>query len=157
MSCCFRSLFEILEKNGFWFLLTRWDPITASWEGAELLQENNHPCDQQTGCGPLVPLQSSIHSAWEQSEPQSKAQKYNTNKRQINGQDNHKPEICPHLCLYFLTQQFLHSTELFSKPHTWLWTAAGPFIPVLIWCSSCNSVSLKHHWAATWHSTQSPQ
>ncbi len=29
------------EKNEFWFLLTQREPITACWEGAELLQENN--------------------------------------------------------------------------------------------------------------------
>lgn len=80
-------------------------------KGTELLQEKknkktNPACVQQTGCGPSVPLQNSMRSAWEQAETRCKAQKYNTNKKQINGQDNHNPEICPYLCLYFLTQQF---------------------------------------------------
>lgn len=71
----------------------------------------------------------STHSAWKQNKPQSKAAKYNTNKRQINDQDNHNPEICPCLCLYFLTQQFLPSIELFWKPH--IVAEPQPFIPVL--------------------------
>lgn len=47
MSCCFSFLFQVVKKNVFFVLFCFFgicrEPITASWEGTELLQENN-PC-----------------------------------------------------------------------------------------------------------------
>lgn len=98
-----------------------------------------------------------MHSAREQREQQCKAWKYNTNKRQINGQDNHNPEICPCLCLYF-------SDSTISAQNRTLLSIADMAVSSS-WASDtlpCSYVTpqlqrtlpLKHHWAAKWRSTQ---
>lgn len=66
MSFCFGSLFVKYFKKGLGFF---WPAGTLSQLASKELnfcKKITPACAQQTGCGPLVPLQSSIHSTWEQ-------------------------------------------------------------------------------------------
>lgn len=104
-------------------------PSQLCWQGAETLKSKKKTqrlpsTNWMWSTSPTTELNTlCIRIEWATAQS---TEKYNSNKRQINGQDNHSPENCLCLCLYFLTQQYLPRKQLFSEWHTWLWAAAGP-------------------------------